>query len=39
MCDLRKLEAETLAAIRSAKDEAALEAVRVAALVKKGSVS
>jgi phenylalanyl-tRNA synthetase alpha chain len=39
MSDLRKLEAETLAAIQSAKDEAALEAVRVAALGKKGSVS
>jgi len=39
MSDLRKLEAETLAAIQSAKDEAALEAARVAALGKKGSVS
>jgi phenylalanyl-tRNA synthetase alpha chain len=39
MSDLRKLEAETLAGIQSAKDEAALEAVRVAALGKKGSVS
>ena len=35
----RKLETELLAAVASAKDEAALEAVRVAALGKSGSVS
>jgi phenylalanyl-tRNA synthetase alpha chain len=39
MSDLKKLEAELLAAAAAAKDEAALEAVRVAALGKKGSVS
>jgi phenylalanyl-tRNA synthetase alpha chain len=39
MSDLRQLEAELLAAVSAAKDEAALEAVRVAALGKKGSVS
>ena len=39
MTDLKKLEADTLAAITSAKDEAALESVRVNALGKKGSVS
>jgi phenylalanyl-tRNA synthetase alpha chain len=39
MSDLKKLEADTLAAIESAKDEAALEVARVAALGKKGSVS
>lgn len=39
MADLKQLEAELLAAIGGAKDEAAIEAVRVAALGKKGSVS
>jgi phenylalanyl-tRNA synthetase alpha chain len=39
MTDLKKLEAETLAAVSAAKDEAALEAVRVGALGKKGSIS
>ncbi len=39
MTDLKKLETETLAAVAAAKDEAALEAVRVGALGKKGSVS
>jgi phenylalanyl-tRNA synthetase alpha chain len=39
MSDLTKLEADTLAAIESAKDEAALEAARIGALGKKGSVS
>ena len=39
MTDLKKLEAETLAAVTAAKDESALEAVRVGALGKKGSVS
>jgi phenylalanyl-tRNA synthetase alpha chain len=39
MSDLRKLEAEILAAVVAAKDEAALEVVRVGALGKKGSVS
>ena len=39
MSDVQKLEADTLAAIQSAGDEAALEAVRVSALGKKGSVS
>ena len=39
MSDLAKLEADLLAAIGAASDEAALEAVRVAALGKKGSVS
>jgi phenylalanyl-tRNA synthetase alpha chain len=39
MSDLKKLEAETLAAIEAAKDDAALEAARIAALGKKGSVS
>lgn len=39
MTDLRKLEADTIAAIAAAKDEAALEAARVAALGKKGTVS
>jgi phenylalanyl-tRNA synthetase alpha chain len=39
MTDLKKLEADTLAAVASAKDEAALESVRVNALGKKGSVS
>jgi phenylalanyl-tRNA synthetase alpha chain len=39
MSDLKKLEADTLAAIEAAKDEAALEAARVAALGKKGAIS
>ncbi len=39
MSDLAKLEAEILASIASATDEAALETVRVGALGKKGSVS
>lgn len=39
MSDIAKLEAEILAAIAAAQDEAALEAVRVAALGKSGSVS
>jgi phenylalanyl-tRNA synthetase alpha chain len=39
MSDLAALETETLAAIASAADEAALESVRVAALGKKGSIS
>ncbi len=39
MSDLDALKDETLAAIEGAADEAALEAVRVAALGKKGSVS
>jgi len=39
MSDLGSLEAEVLAAIEAASDEAALESVRVAALGKKGSVS
>ena len=39
MTDLRALETELLAAITAAPDEAALEAVRVAALGKSGSVS
>ena len=39
MSDLSQLENETLAAIESACDEAALENVRVAALGKKGSIS
>ena len=39
MTDLRPLETELLAAIAAADDEAALEAVRVAALGKSGSVS
>src|SRR6059058_6116284 len=34
-----RLEAQVLAAIAGAQDEAALEAVRVAALGKKGSIS
>ena len=37
--DAKKLEAEILAAIEAAEDAAALEAVRVGALGKKGSVS
>ena len=39
MSDIAQLEQELLAAIASAKDEAALEAVRVAALGKSGSVT
>jgi phenylalanyl-tRNA synthetase alpha chain len=39
MSDLASLEAEVLASIEAAADEAALEAVRVGALGKKGSVS
>jgi phenylalanyl-tRNA synthetase alpha chain len=39
MTDLGQLETETVAAMAAASDEAALEAVRVAALGKKGSVS
>jgi phenylalanyl-tRNA synthetase alpha chain len=39
MTDPNNLETELLAAIASAKDEAALEGVRVAALGKKGSIS
>ena len=39
MSDLRDLEREVLSAIAVASDEAALEAVRIAALGKKGSVS
>jgi phenylalanyl-tRNA synthetase alpha chain len=39
MSDLSALKTETLAAIAGAVDEAALEAVRVAALGKKGSIS
>src|ERR1700761_5365352 len=39
MSDLEKLEQQILADIAAAGDEAALEAVRVAALGKKGSIS
>ena len=39
MTDIAQLEKEVLAAVASAKDEAALEAVRIAALGKSGSVS
>ncbi len=39
MSDIQKLERDTLAAIEAASDEATLEAVRVAALGKKGSIS
>ena len=39
MTDIAQLEKEILAAIASSKNEAALEAVRVAALGKSGSVS
>jgi phenylalanyl-tRNA synthetase alpha chain len=39
MSDLAKLESEVLNAITAASDEAALEAVRVGALGKKGSIS
>src|SRR5438093_11902114 len=39
MTDLAQLESEILSQIAGAQDEAALEAVRVAALGKKGSIS
>jgi phenylalanyl-tRNA synthetase alpha chain len=39
MTDIAALQSEILAAVAAASDEAALEAVRVAALGKKGSVS
>ena len=39
MTDIHALERDTLAAIAAAADEAALEAVRVAALGKKGTIS
>jgi phenylalanyl-tRNA synthetase alpha chain len=39
MTDIRALETELLAAVAAAPDEAALEAVRVAALGKSGSIS
>ena len=39
MSDLNQLEFQTLSAMAAAQDESALEAVRVAALGKKGSVS
>jgi phenylalanyl-tRNA synthetase alpha chain len=39
MADFKKLEDELLAAIAAAKNDAALEAVRVGALGKKGSIS
>ena len=39
MSDIATLETDLLAAVSAAKDEAALEAVRVAALGKSGSVS
>ena len=39
MPDLHSLESETLTAIAAASDEAALEAVRIAALGKKGNIS
>ena len=39
MSDIAKLETELLTAVSSAKDEAALEALRVSALGKSGSVS
>src|ERR1700676_600467 len=39
MSDLAKLESQILADVAAANDEAALEAVRVAALGKKGSIS
>src|SRR5437588_7204303 len=39
MSDIAQLEDQILSAIRAATDEAALEAVRVSALGKKGSVS
>jgi phenylalanyl-tRNA synthetase alpha chain len=39
MSDIKKLESETLAAVQAARDEAALEQVRVSALGKKGTIS
>ena len=39
MSDLTALETETLGAIAAASDEAALEAVRLGVLGKKGSIS
>ena len=39
MTDLSALEAELTKAIAAAQDEAALEAIRVAALGKSGSIS
>jgi len=39
MSDLTKLQADLLAAVAAAPDDAALEAVRVSALGKKGSIS
>ncbi len=39
MSDIRQLETEILASIEAAGDEAALEAVRVAAIGKKGTIS
>ena len=39
MTDLNQLERDLLSQVEAAADEAALEAVRVAALGKKGSVS
>jgi phenylalanyl-tRNA synthetase alpha chain len=39
MNDLRPLETELLAAVANATDEPALEAVRVAALGRSGSIS
>ena len=39
MSDIAKLEKEILASVTAAKDEVALEAVRIAALGKSGSVS
>jgi phenylalanyl-tRNA synthetase alpha chain len=39
MAEFKKLEDELLAATAAAKDDAALEAVRIAALGKKGSIS
>jgi phenylalanyl-tRNA synthetase alpha chain len=39
MADIVKLETELLAAVAAATDDAAIEAVRVAALGKKGSIS
>jgi len=39
MTDIARLQSEILAAVASAADEAALEAVRVGALGKKGSIS
>jgi phenylalanyl-tRNA synthetase alpha chain len=39
MSDLNRLEVDLLAAVAGAKDDAALEVVRIAALGKKGSIS